>query len=119
MKPALLIDLIALNVNVQLAHWRASTLTSEHRTLGDLYDALQEHTDTLAELTFGKAGKVELPARQITVLGKVSPAELIKTGLATVGELRATYKAGVDDDALNVLADLSAALNRAKYLLAV
>lgn len=119
MKQALIIDLVAFNVNVQLAHWRANTVTNEHRTLGDLYDATSELTDTLAELIFGKAGSVDLPPRKIEALGKVAPAELLKTGLQTVASLRAELKAGADDDALNVLADISAAINRAKYLLAV
>ncbi len=112
-------ELVAYNANVRLAHWQADSVGNAHRTLGDLYGALDGLTDDLAELVLGKAGTRALPGATLELVSGYDTGRLIGDGLGTVAELREAMEPGVDDDALNVLADMSAALNKAKYLLRV
>lgn len=111
------ITLQSLAVNVQLAHWQADTLTSAHETLGGLYASLTSLTDSLAEVAMGKAGAREFPAETIAVTPNAGYADLIASGLSALADIRAELKTPDDDDLLNIVADLSAALNKAKYLL--
>ena len=46
--------LVAYNGSLQIAHWRADTITNEHKALGDLYDTMVEKTDDFAEVFMGK-----------------------------------------------------------------
>lgn len=108
----LICDLVAYNASLNIAHWRADTKSNEHNALGSLYDALVGETDKFAEIYMGKYGVVSFSTCELTDI-KDAPAE----GLKIVEELQSHFKAGEDDDLLNSLADMSAALNKAAYLL--
>ena len=105
-------SLLALLSNVRVAHWNASTTTNEHRALGELYEALDSTVDTFVELYMGK--------RKIAACGDApaSPVpEMLEGGCSAVSELRKALTVGEDDDLLNALADIEAALSKAKYML--
>ncbi len=111
------IELLGWLDNVKVAHWQADTVTNTHRALGDLYDAAAGLVDDLAELAMGKSGSREFVSQQVLVIPNVGLAELLAEGLEIVAECRTECAAGVDDDLLNNLADISATINKAKYLL--
>lgn len=109
-----LFDLVAYNGSLQVAHWKANTITNEHKALGDLYDSMVGLTDTFAEAYMGKYGVVEMipscPLMDVTS----SP---VADGEKIVEDLQEYFKAGEDDDLLNILADMMGTLHKAKYLL--
>ena len=105
-------SLLALLSNVRVAHWNASTTTNEHRALGELYEALDSTVDTFVELYMGK--------RKIAACGDAPSTpvpEMLEGGCSAVSELRKALTVGEDDDLLNALADIEAALSKAKYML--
>ena len=110
-------ELLAFNANLRLAHWQADSTTNDHRTLGDLYEAWDGLTDTLVEMVLGKEGTRAVPGAEMKLEADFSLKTLLTTGEELIGEVRDQFEPGEDDDALNVLADMSAALNKAKYLL--
>lgn len=114
-----IVDLMGFAANLRVAHWQADTVTNTHKTLGDLYEAIDGLTDDLAEMAMGKDGSVEFPEANLVLKPGVSLAELLQAGLNVLSNARAECVPGVDDDLLNTLADMSAAINRAKYLLKV
>lgn len=105
-------SLVAYNASLLLAHWRADTVTNEHKALGDLYEKMSDLVDDFAEVTMGKYGLVDTCSGKITTL-KNPAAE----GLEIVEEAQGEFTVGQDDDVLNILADMSAALNKTAYLL--
>lgn len=107
-------DLVMYNAALQIAHWQADTITNEHKVLGDLYETMTGFTDTLAEIYMGKDQVIKFISDM--VLEDVSIAPCAK-GLEIIDELRQYCVQGEDDDMLNTIADMSAALNKAKYLL--
>ena len=114
MKPDHIIALVAFNTSVQLAHWQASSKTNEHRALGDLYGRMVELTDDFAELVLGKNGNRDLPT-----VKSIPLAGLVSLGIQTVLTARSEITDARDEDLANILADMSAALNKAKYLLEI
>jgi len=106
--------LVAYAGSLHIAHWLADTVTNEHKALGDLYDEISEQTDKFAEVYMGKYGEITFPkdAKITDVTG--APAGY---GVTLVTKLQKEFTAGKDDELLNILADMSAALNKAKYLL--
>jgi hypothetical protein len=104
--------LVAYNGSLLMAHWAADTVTNEHKALGDLYDSMVELTDSFAEVYMGKCGVVEPTEQTITVLS--NPTE---EGLSLVEDLLSNFTEGEDDDLINILADMQAALHKAQYLL--
>jgi hypothetical protein len=107
-------QLVAYNGSLQIAHWRANTVTNEHKTLGDLYEQMVGFADEFAEVYMGKYGVVGFPSDAvIRDLGK----KPITEGLNIVNSAQKYFDAGKDDDLLNILADIKIALNKAKYLL--
>ena len=107
-----LTDLVAYNGSLLLAHWRANTVTNEHRALGELYESMSDLTDDFAEAYMGKFAV--LGAATSSVSPTTSPTA---DGLAVVQDLQKYFKMGQDDDLLNILADMTAALHKASYLL--
>lgn len=113
------IQLLGFRDNIHIAHWQAPRKTNEHATLGDLYEAILGQIDELTELAIAKDGDLEFPAENIGIVNRVPYAELLGSGLALLAEIRATLKPGDDDDALNIIADMCAAIRRAVYKLEV
>jgi hypothetical protein len=109
-------SLQSLAVNVQIAHWQAPRKTNEHKALGELYDELIEQTDLLAEIALGKEFKKFSP-ETLQLNPDCSYADLITCGLQICTDIRAELTDGVDDDLENIVADISTALNHAKYFL--
>ena len=105
-------SLVSYNASLLLAHWQADTVTNEHKTLGDLYDDMVYLVDDFAEVVMGKYGLVDSCDGKITTLDNPTAA-----GLEVVKEAQGEFTVGEDDDVLNILADMSAALNKAAYLL--
>jgi hypothetical protein len=99
---------------LRFAHWQANTVTNEHKALGDLYDALSDLIDTFTEVFIGKYGMVKFIKGVELVNVSVKPCA---KGLTIVESLQKNFDAGDDDDLLNIIADMSTALNKAKYLL--
>lgn len=116
MNPELLNELVMFLGNLRLAHWAAPTRTNEHATLGELYDGLEPLVDELAEVTLGKSMSRALASGTYTLAPR-GMAELLAAGVVLIGQIRAGLSAGVDDDSLNLVADMSALINRARYKL--
>ena len=106
-------ELVAYNGSLQIAHWRADTITNEHKTLGDLYDTMIGLTDSLAETFMGKYGVIDFVSD--IVIEDISEKPVAK-GLEIIDDLY-SYMTDKDDDLLNIIADMEIALNKAKYLL--
>jgi hypothetical protein len=109
-----LVRLLAYVSSVHVAHWLADTVTNEHKVLGDLYDGMTGMTDDFAEVYMGKYGMVQFP--DDAEIEDVRNAPCSK-GLELVQRLQSEFKAGPDDDLLNILADMSTLLNKSRYLL--
>lgn len=115
----LLVELVALKTNLQLAHWQASSVTNEHATLGALYGKLDGLLDEFAEVTLGKLGAREFPdGKTINLLAGAKPAALLKSGFDLLAAIRAEL-AEDDGDLRNIADEMQAELNRARYLLEV
>lgn len=112
-----IIELMSIQANVKLAHWQADSCTNEHKALGDLYDSLDGLVDNFAELVLGKNGDRKIKVSNITLVDEVDHCDLVCGAIKALGHIRSDCKQGDDDDLLNILADISAALNKAKYLL--
>lgn len=112
-------ELVTFAANVQISHWEADTLTSAHETLGKLYSRLIAEVDTLAELYMGKTENRTGFAATVNLADNADLADLLDSGLDIVNRARTGTVAGKDDDILNVLADISAAINHTRYLLRV
>lgn len=106
--------LVAYNGSLQIAHWMADTVTNEHKALGDLYESMVDLVDDFAEVYMGKYPVVSFPKEAVIEDITEGPAS---EGLEIVKDAQAKFKVGEDDDLLNILADMSSALNKAKYLL--
>jgi len=113
------IQLLGFRDNLHVAHWQAPRKTNEHATLGELYEAILPLVDELTELAIARDGDAEFPAVNIAITNRATYPELLAGGLALVAEIRATCVAGVDDDMLNILADIAAAIRLAGYKLEV
>ena len=114
------IELLGFRDNLHVAHWQAPRKTNEHATLGDLYEAVLGKVDELTELAIARDGGVEFPQSQtISIINRVEYPDLLAGGLLILTEIRATLKAGADDDMLNIIADLAAAIRRAAYKLEI
>lgn len=106
-------------VNVQRAHWQARDYAA-HVALGDLYESLAAPLDRLAEITFGKTGNAAFAiGERIVCEVNAAPLPLLDAGLAELAAIRRELQTGADDDALNIVAEMSEAINRAKYLLRI
>lgn len=116
-KTTTICELLALLANIRLAHWQADSKTNEHATLGTLYADLDELVDTYAELILGKNGNRDIEALNIELVSKANLAELLNEGLVIVDKARTDAVQGKDDDILNILADITSTLYKAKYLL--
>lgn len=119
MNHARILDLVGFNANLQLAHWQADTVTNEHRALGDLYDALAGMVDTLAEVVMGKDGSNDFDDAQLVLKARMDLGGLLEEGQKIITEARAELALPQDEDLANILADMSAAICKARYLLKV
>jgi hypothetical protein len=115
-KRSLLIELLAFHANALLAHWVAPTRTNEHAALGELYEGLTPLIDELAEITMGKDGDRRFPTDAYT-LAPMAHEDLLAAGIETLSAIHASLVIGRDDDSLNLVADMSALINRARYKL--
>lgn len=105
-------NLVAYVSSLQFNHWKANTVTNEHKALGDLYSALQGLTDEFAEAYMGKYGVFTMP-KGLSLSIIEGPC---KKGLELVEELKEETDAECDD-LLNIIADMKHALHKAAYLL--
>lgn len=102
--------LVGYNAGLQIAHWKADTITNEHKALGDLYESMIGLTDKFVEAYMGDYGVVEFTGGEIMDLSEKP---------ATKGcELVEQMCESIDDDYLcNILEEMQAELYKAKYLL--
>lgn len=101
---------------MRVAHLNADTATNEHKAIGELYEEMDELTDHYAEICLGKHGG-KAYAASFAKAPTDDNSAMIQAGSDCVTEMRSTCKAGVDDDLLNILADMDTALNKSRYLL--
>ena len=113
------VQLLGFRDNLHVAHWQAPRKTSEHATLGELYEAVLPNIDLLTELAIARDGDAEFPAVSVDIVNRAAYPELLASGLALLAEIRATFTEGPDDDALNTIADIAADIRRAAYTLEV
>jgi hypothetical protein len=113
------IELVAFKTNLQFAHWQASTLTNEHRALGELYDSINELADKFIEVCMGRDGDTVFPDATITITTPIDVGNLLGQGMSSVSELLRQAKDAMNDDLINILADMQIVINRTKYLLKV
>lgn len=107
--------LLAYIDSLHIAHWRADTTTTEHTILGNLYEGLTDMVDEFTEVYMGKYGKlIEFPSD--AKIEDVSKKPVSK-GLELINKIKPLFKAGKDDDLINILADMEIELNKSKYLL--
>lgn len=111
--------LLGFRDNVHVAHWQAPRKTNEHETLGELYETILPLVDKLTELALARDGDLEFPAATISIINRAAYAELLAAGLSVLAEIRAKLVTGFDDDMLNVIADIAAAVRTAAYKLEV
>ena len=119
MKHEHITSLMAFNANLQLAHWQADTRTSDHVTLGNLYEQMTDLTDQLAEVMMGRDGDRVFDETSLLLHPGAKHLDLLNEGMNLVREIRQELKPGEQDDLLNIVADISSAINRARYLLKV
>lgn len=100
--------LVRFATAVKRAHWAADTAGTAHEALGELYEAVEGLTDKFVEVGRGKDGAPAEPQDY---------AALADEGAAAVEEMRAGLDPERDQDLLNVLADVDAAVNKARYIL--
>ena len=112
------IQLLGYRDNLHVAHWQAPRKTNEHATLGELYESILPLIDALTELSLVD-GNLEFPEINIVILNRVTYEDLVLAGLYLLTEIRSTFTPGKDDDALNIIADICAAIRRAAYKLEV
>jgi DNA-binding ferritin-like protein len=112
-------SLVAFNVNLQLAHWQADTRTNAHKTLGDLYEQLNDLLDMLAEVTLGKDGNVSFESETLQLTPNVSHGELLSVGRTLCQTILDELDEEKDCDLENIIADMLISINRAAYLLKV
>ena len=110
-------EFLSLLANIRLAHWQADSRTNEHKALGDLYESVDGSVDEMVEILLGKNGSRDVDAKGLTLFANADLAQLLEAGMEIVEHIRTELETGTDDDMLNILADISAALNKAKYLL--
>ena len=115
----IILQLVAFQTNLLLAHWQADTLTNAHKALGDLYAEVSEKIDELSEVSMGKDNDREFPEETFQIAPDLALPELFYFGLGAVAAFRETCTPGEDDDLLNIAADISAAINHAKYFLRI
>lgn len=111
-----LATLVAWTACLQLTHWHSPTVTNQHRVLGELYEFMTGKVDEFAEVAMGKIGRRAVEPAEFE-LSAMKPEELLIDGLAEIGAIRIELKAGEDDDLLNLLGEMSAAINRTRYQL--
>lgn len=109
--------LAGLAAGLQVAHWAADTVTNAHKAIGDLYETVSAKVDEFAEVYSGKTGEVPLAGEAFEVRAVGDHTALVEDGLRTVEAVKGSLTAGSDDDLLNILADIEAAYNKARYLL--
>lgn len=115
----LILMLVGFTANLRLAHWQADTRLNTHRVLGELYEDLDGLVDELAEIVMGKDGQTSFIEETVRLCPGMDLAGLFASGEKAVADLRSQFKVGIDDDALNLLADISGKMNRARYLLKI
>lgn len=115
----LILLLLGFSSNLRLAHWQADTRLNTHRVLGELYEALDSSIDELSEVVMGKDGQTSFIEESVMLSPNSNLAVLFANGEKVVSDLRAQFKAGDDDDVLNILADINGKMNRARYLLKI
>ena len=113
------IQLLGFRDNLHVAHWQSPRKTNEHAAIGELYESIIGMIDELTEVSISRDGVMDFPEASIAITNRAPYADLLSGGLALVAEIRATLTAGVDDDRLNILADITAASRRAAYKLEV
>ena len=111
-----LIKLLALMVNIRIAHWRASTINNTHAALGAAYDYADDLIDSVVEHHIGRTGDTTFPAAQIAILPTAEPADLARFGKETVEAMIAECK---ESDLQTILADLLGAFTMLSYKLGV
>jgi len=107
-------ELIAYVGSLHIAHFLADTKTNEHKTLGDLYESMNDLTDEFSEVYMGAYGMVTFP--DDAVISDVTDAP-VGEGLELVSKLQTYFVPGTDDDLLNILADMASTLHKSAYLL--
>lgn len=108
--------LLGFLASLRVAHLNADTATNEHKAIGELYEEMDELTDNYAEICLGKHGG-KASAASLVKAPTDDNASMIQAGSDCVSQMRSDCKVGVDDDLLNILADMDTALNKARYLL--
>lgn len=115
--PSCFVRLAGLAAGLQVAHWAADTKSNAHKAIGGLYASMSSLADAYAEAYAGKTGELPRAGESSVVALEPDHTRMVEDGLAAVEEVKAELKAGQDDDLLNILADMEAAYNKARYLL--
>ena len=114
MNPTDLIQFLLEAANqIRVLHWGTSSY-SEHVALGDLYDAISDSTDKIAEALMGA------PPRRIQLKGSLELVDYAKgmpaSYVAGLGKALESIT-GLPTDILNTRDDLLGAVHKASYLL--
>ena len=114
MNPTDLIQFLLEAANqIRVLHWGTSSY-SEHVALGDLYDAISDATDKIAEALMGAQGKrLQLKGTlELVDYAEGMPASYV----AGIGQALESIT-GLPTDLLNTRDDLLGAVHKASYLL--
>ena len=110
--------LFQLQTDCKMYHWQTRSMAN-HRTIGDLYDAIIRITDDMIEVSMGRFGRPQMPAKTT-----VSVRNMTKTGmLKTLKDAQQflddlIFPAGASDLAA-LRDDLVGAVSKALYLMSL
>ena len=119
MKEATILFLLEHINQIKLQHWN-TTSYAQHKTLGNLYDKLNELMDEFVETMMGKFDRPDFPESFPIEFTKPESVDLMQflTGFSEfLISMSDTLDPKLDSDLLNIRDEMLGAINQAKYLL--
>jgi len=115
---------LGTTAQIKLYHWQASKHNT-HVILGDLYDFFNEASDKLIEVLMGRYGIINLDSEEKSNTLLTMDFEEINDVVTfldvTIYMLKNTYvlnlTEGTDDDIINIIQEITAELEKTKYLI--
>jgi DNA-binding ferritin-like protein len=100
---------------VKLAHFKTTSYAA-HVALGDLYDQLTDHADTITELIQGYKGLLNISLQGVTYQEPIPYLEKIRTSFISVVESLEEEMPDVSNKIQDMIGDISKALYKLNNL---
>lgn len=115
---------LGTTAQIKLYHWQAGKHNT-HVILGDLYDFFNEASDELIEVLMGRYGIVNLDTESLDntlmIMDFTDVTDVISFLDVTIYMLKNTemlnLTKGTDDDIINIIQEITAELEKTKYLI--